>query len=154
GLEDQAELIRGGGAMPVKNSRESDALVSDEADGADLLLPLVAGQPARGAAADDVPGVVVGGVVAITDDGRTPLVVYPGQPGSAALVARSVVDLHGPHIGKSVVLAFDAGDRSRPIIIGLIRDGAGSPLTEKAGTVEVDADGERLMVSAKEQLVL
>ncbi len=38
--------------------------------------------------------------------------------------------------------------------MGVLRGRAGWPLDEQPGQVEVDADGERLVVSAKEQLVL
>ena len=38
--------------------------------------------------------------------------------------------------------------------MGVLREGHGWPLDDKSGQVEVDADGERMIVSAKEQLVL
>jgi hypothetical protein len=38
--------------------------------------------------------------------------------------------------------------------MGVLREGAGWPLEQKPGQVEVDADGERMIVSAKEELVL
>jgi phage baseplate assembly protein gpV len=81
-------------------------------------------------------------------------VVFPGQPGTAALRARSVVDLHGPHIGQAVVLMFDGGDTSRPLVMGVLRESQGWPAAEVPQQVQVDADGERLIVSAAEQLVL
>src|SRR5262245_629245 len=99
-------------------------------------------------------GVVIGELVAMTDEGCTVLVVYPGQPGSAALAARSVVDLHSPHIGSRVVLVFEGGDPAKPIVMGVLREGSGWPLAERPGQVQVDADGERLIINAKEQLVL
>jgi hypothetical protein len=141
--------------MHVKDSVEIDeVVVPDASHGAELLLPLMVGQPAKSALAESHSGVVVGELIAITDDGRTPLVAYPGQTGSAAVGARAVIDLHGAHIGRRVVLMFDGGDHARPIVMGVIREGVGCPLEEKPGTVEVDADGERLVVIAKERLVL
>src|SRR5262245_58845752 len=99
--------------------------------------------------------IVVGELVAMTGEGRTAaLVRYPGQPGSAALAVRSVVDLYGSHLGSKVVLMFEGGDAGEPIVSGVLPDGAGWPLAERPGQVEVDTDGERLIVSAKEQLVL
>jgi uncharacterized protein (DUF2345 family) len=94
----------------------------------------------------------VGELVALTDDGTTPLVVRPDQPGAAALRARSTVDLHAAHIGASVVLLFEGGDPQRPIVIGVLRSG----LREEAAKapVVIETDGERLVVDAKEQLVL
>lgn len=102
----------------------------------------------------DAGGVVIGTLIGFASDGRVPLVIYEGQPGSAALTAISVLDLHGPHIGKRVVLQFDRGNAGRPVILGLVREGGGWPLPEPPGQVQVDVDGERLVVTAKEQLVL
>lgn len=110
--------------------------------------------PAASPAGTALPGVVTGELLAITDEGRTPLVIYPGQPGAAALRSRTVVDLHGAHIGRRVVLLFEGGDALRPIVIGVLRDGDGWPLADQPAQVEVDADGERMVVTAREQLVL
>jgi hypothetical protein len=99
-------------------------------------------------------GAVVGELVALADEGCTPLVVYPGQPGTAALRARSVVDLHGPHIGRPVVLMFERGDATRPLVMGVVRQPGVWPLPALPGQVEVDVDGERMLVTAKDQLVL
>lgn len=98
--------------------------------------------------------VVIGQLIGMADEGSTPLVLYPGQAGSAALRARSVIDLRGHHVGSDVVLMFAAGDPAQPIIMGLLRGGAGWSLDEQPGQVDVDLDGERLIVSAKEELVL
>jgi hypothetical protein len=119
---------------------------------ADALVPLLHQHPAR-LHQNPLSNVVIGELVAITDDGRTPLLLYPGQPGTAAVRARAVVDLHAAHIGGTVVVAFENGDASLPIIMGVLRSGAGEPL-DAPGQVQVDADGERMIVSAKAQLVL
>lgn len=97
---------------------------------------------------------VTGELIALADDGCTPLVLFPGQPGSAAVRARSVVDLHGAHIGRQVLLMFEASDPNRPVVIGALRGGEAAPLPGPAPQVDVDVDGHRLVVSAKEQLVL
>lgn len=124
----------------------------------ELLRPLIEATPVKEAASFSEskaqPGVIVGELIGITDEGCTPLVLYSGQPGTAALKARTVVDLHGPHIGHKVILMFEAADPSRPIVMGVLREGEGWPLDEKPGQVEVDVDGERIIVSAKEELVL
>ncbi len=106
------------------------------------------------ATAPTAQGVVIGTLLALTDDGQTPLVSFAGQPGSAAIRARSVVDLHGPHMGCQVVLMFEQGDMNRPIVMGVVRGPAGWPEQEAPATVDVDADGQRMLVSAKDQLVL
>ena len=104
----------------------------------------------------DIPiaGVRIGTLIGMTDEGGTPLVIFSGQRGSAAVAARAVLDLHGEHIGRDVVLMFEDGDPTQPIILGCLPRALGWPLAERPGQVEVDADGERLLVSAKEQLVL
>lgn len=133
---------------------DSQLLQQELGNGADLLQPLLEAPTPSGAAGLSVTGVLVGELVAITDEGRTPLVLYPGQPGTAAIAARSAVDLHGAHIGKRLVLMFECGDPLRPIVMGVLRQGEGWPLEERPGQVEVDVDGERMIVSAREQLVL
>ena len=101
-----------------------------------------------------ISGVRIGVLVGLKDDGRTPLVVFPGQHGSAAVPARATLDLHGAHIGREVVLMFEDGDAQQPIILGCLPQKDGWPAPDRPGQVEVDADGERLLVTAKEQLVL
>lgn len=99
-----------------------------------------------------INGVVAGTLIGFKDEGRTPLVTWPGR--FTAIAAAAIIDLHGPHIGKPVVLQFEHGDPSHPIVMGLLRESEAWPLTQQPGQVEVDADGQRLIVSAKEQLVL
>ena len=101
-----------------------------------------------------IQGVVIGKLVGFTDNGATPLVTYSGQHGTVAVAARSTVDLYGPHIGRDAVLMFEHGDSARPIIVGCVRNAGQQSTAQPAGHVEVDADGERLVVSAKGGLVL
>jgi hypothetical protein len=100
-----------------------------------------------------IEGVLTGVLIGFKESGAVPLVMFPGQPQSAAVPARTTVDLHGAHIGRQVVLMFDGGDPLRPIVMGSIR-GDSTALAEQPGQVEVDVDGERLLVTAKDQLVL
>lgn len=133
-----------------------EAKALDEADSAALLRALVEGPVKRqltSAPESSVVGVVIGELLAITDDGNTPLVIFPDQP-ATALRARTLVDLQGTHIGKSVALMFESGNPQRPIVIGVLRGSAGWHLSEQSGQVKIDADGERMVISAKEQLVL
>jgi hypothetical protein len=125
--------------------------VSMQESGAELLRPLLeAPAPQRSTQG----GVVIGELVAISDEGRVPLVLYADQPGSKALAARSLVDLHAAHVGRKVALMFENADPERPLILGVLREGEGWPVERHPGQVEIDADGERMIVSAKEQLVL
>lgn len=140
-------------ALSAEDVAAADSMHSAEPMPQSELAPLLA-RPTAPPRASMLPGVVVGELVALADEGRTPLVVFPGQPGTSALRARSVVDLHGPHIGQAVVLMFDGGDTSRPLVMGVLRESQGWPAAEAPQQVRVDADGERLIVSAAEQLVL
>ena len=101
-----------------------------------------------------LPGVVMGVLVGFRDHGRTPLVMFSGQAGMAAVAARTTQDLHASHIGRRVVLLFERADARLPIIVGSIKQADGRSLPDQVGHVEVEADGERLIVSAREQLVL
>lgn len=103
---------------------------------------------------DLIAGVVTGSLVGFADAIGTALVTYPRQPGTAALAAQSVVDLHGAHIGRQVVLMFESGDPLRPVVMGLLRQEGAWPLAQKPGSVELDVDGERLTITAGTQLVL
>ncbi len=99
-------------------------------------------------------GAVVGVLIGFQDEGRTPLVIFPGQRTGTAVPARATVDVHGSHMGREVALVFEGADPARPIIVGLMRRADGVPPEGPAGSVEVDVDGERMIVGAKEQLVL
>jgi hypothetical protein len=132
--------------------KANDLPAPAQQEAADLLSPLL--NAPRAALADATSGVAVGELLALTEDARAPVVRCPAVLGDQGVIARSTVDLHGAHIGHAVVLAFEGGDASRPIVVGVLRDAPGWPLAEPAAQVEVDADGQRMVVSAKEQLVL
>jgi hypothetical protein len=136
-----------------KQGRTESRTAAAVLDGEELLSSLVAG-PAAAAFPERIAGMVVGELVAMTNDAGTPLVLFPGQVGSAAVAARSIVDLHGVHIGRQVALMFEDADRMKPVVMGVLRDHAGWSLADRPGSVAVDADGERLLVTAREQLVL
>ena len=80
--------------------------------------------------------------------------IFPGQIGDAAVPARATLDVHGAHIGRQVVLLFEGADPRRPIIVGCMQRADGWPSHDQAARVEVESDGARFVVSAKEQLVL
>jgi hypothetical protein len=100
-----------------------------------------------------IDGIVIGTLVAFVDPNQ-PLVVYPGQQGTAPLVARSSFDLRAEHVGHEVTLMFENGDPQKPIVIGRIRVPSAWPLTELPTHVEVETDGRRLTITAEDQLVL
>ncbi|NRT56639.1 DUF6484 domain-containing protein [Sphaerotilus uruguayifluvii] len=107
------------------------------------------------AASPPLQGVWVGELLAVApDEDMTALVLMPAVRSGAVLRARSTVDLHGAHIGHQVVVMFEQGDADRPIVMGVIRGRPGWPLPTPPAQVEVDADGDRMVVQAREQLVL
>jgi hypothetical protein len=64
------------------------------------------------------------------------------------------VDLRCEHIGHDVTLMFENGDPQRPIVTGRIRTPEPWPTSGRPAELEVDADGHRLTLTAKDQLVL
>jgi len=122
-------------------------------EAADLLRQLLKA-PASEPRIEAPAGVTVAELVAIADGGRTPLVVPVSSAGAPALRARSTIDLHGAHVGAQVVLMFENGNPQRPIVIGLLRAETAWPLPDPPGQVELSVDGERMVVGAREQLVL
>ena len=105
-------------------------------------------------AAQRIDGMRVGKVVGFANDSQTPLVIYPGQPATAAFAARATVDLHGAHIGREVALLFENSDPCCPVVVGCLQNASPVAAGGLRGQVEVDADGRRLVLSADDQIVL
>jgi hypothetical protein len=135
--------------LPLSESAEE---ASARADLDELLQQRVVTRK-RSRVRERIDGVVVGQLVGFRDL-HVPLVVFDGQPGTAALDARTTIDLCGEHVGGEVVLAFDACDPRQPIVMGCVQKPNAWALAEQPAEVQVDADGQRLLVSAKEQVVL
>ena len=132
----------------------SEAVASpglSEAEAQDPLLPLLRAQRH---ADTQQPLTLVGRLVALADGGARPLVAWPGQAGAAALSARSTVDLLPHQIGLDVLLTFDDGDRAKPIVIGVLRGQQAELPAQLPSTVLVESDGQRVMVTARDELVL
>ncbi|MBL0726384.1 DUF6484 domain-containing protein [Piscinibacter sp. HJYY11] len=141
---------------PVDNAAAarstSELLAPAQPHEADALAPLLHQRSAR-LQALALPGVVLGTLVALRDAGATALVRCPEVSGDSALTARTVVDLRAEHLGSQVALSFVDADALQPIVMGVLRDPAVSKLPAP-GSVELEADGERMVVAAREQLVL
>ncbi len=100
-----------------------------------------------------VYGVITGQFLGLNKQ-QMPLVVFPGQDGTAAIEARTITQLYNVAFGSDVVLQFDQGDVSKPIVLGVIQNPQ-RPTSEIDGQqLEVDADGNRLQINAREQLIL
>jgi Domain of unknown function (DUF6484) len=104
-------------------------------------------------ARERIDGLVIGTLVGFLEAG-IPLITYAGQRGTAALVARASIDLFPEHIGHDVTLLFEDGDPDKPIVTGRIRVPAAWPTADRPANVDVEADGARLTITAREQLVL
>ena len=98
-------------------------------------------------------GIAIGELLAILDGGRTPLVSLPFESG-AGLRARTTIDLHGDDIGQQLVVIFEGSDPKQPIVIGVLRTDRTTAPSELFGKVDISADGERMIVSARRELVL
>ena len=72
--------------------------------------------------------------------------------------ARSTVALTKVMTGREVVVLFEGGDPSRPLIVGLLEQQqikARSTSSESvAAPLELEFDGHRLVLSAKDEIVL
>jgi hypothetical protein len=121
--------------------------------GRDFEEPIAVVEPPR-VVPGRIDGVRIDELVGFADNGARPLVIYPGQPGTAAIAARTIPDLRGAHIGRQVVLMIEDGDPLRPIVMGCLQGPSAWPLDDKPAQVEVDANGQRLVVTAKEEIVL
>jgi len=105
------------------------------------LIPATAG-----AAGELRLGVLVGRLVAL-HDGVAWVRVDAHAPPAAA---RSTIELGDEDVDREFVIAFDGGDPQRPLILGRV---LASP-TAPRNVVHAHADGERLVLSAHERIVL
>jgi len=138
-------------AMKVINQVEDEAPETPEESFASDPLNSVKVGTAVPSTGRVFSGAVVGELIGLDPDSRVPFVLYPGQPGSAALTARSIIDLHKGHIGRQVLLMVDASADGAPIIMGLLRE---EDVSSQPAPVGIEVDGDRLFVSAERQIVL
>ncbi|WP_335944809.1 DUF6484 domain-containing protein [Pseudomonas sp. G166] len=95
-----------------------------------------------------VDGVVIG-VLLDVPGADAPVVAFPGCPGETGLVARTTTPLAREDIGAQVALMFEAGDLTRPLVIGRIQR-----LPQTATPAVTHLDGERLEFTAEREIVL
>jgi hypothetical protein len=86
---------------------------------------------------------------------------YPDNPSGTPLIAVSTVPVTNNDIGREVALAFEMGDPTRPILIGIIhhpRKGDHKSDTtaavNTAESVNVQLDGERLTFTGDQEIIL
>ena len=103
-----------------------------------LELPERLERPAR------IEAPVVGNIARF--DALGVAVDFPGNPDLGPIAARSAVPASQLGIGREVVLFFEDNDPARPLIMGVLQP-IGLP-------VQAEVDGERLVLTAKREMVL
>jgi len=104
----------------------------------------------------------LGTVVALNADGFLVVEIagFPAAPVPARLAValtparvQAAIDSRQP-----VVLVFENGQRSQPIVVGLLEAhqpaDAANDATDEAPVIEADVDGRRVRVTAKDEIVL
>jgi hypothetical protein len=109
----------------------------------------------RTEAADPAPAakpaeVVIGRIVGVAEDGA-PLVDYPANPAGAPVPALATARFDLVQADAPVALMFLAGDRARPLAIGLIKQPEGQPTDHGPAASHPD---ERLTLTAAREIVL
>jgi uncharacterized protein DUF6484 len=104
-------------------------------------------------------GAVLGVLVGFGASGR-PLVSFPADGGSQVVEARSCVTVGTDRIGREVLLVFADGESKAAVITGIIQDDLDARIGTRStepGQVPVhgvEADGERLVITAEREIVL
>jgi hypothetical protein len=126
---------------PVSRTEEDQSLTLDE---------IVASQ-GRGVVRHDRLNGPVTGILSRLDDSGIPVVAFREEGIERSAPARSLAPLSGADVGREVALLFERNDPLRPIIIGVFRSCTSN---QPVRSVELQADGERLTLTADREIVL
>ncbi|GJH13234.1 hypothetical protein CBA19CS11_30370 [Caballeronia novacaledonica] len=137
-------------AGPGDNAPLDEVVDADRTGTVALLKSLIDAPRAESAFA----GLLFAELLALVDDGRVPVVSIGTSDAPAGIRAASLVDLHAAHVGRRVALMFENSDPRKPVVVGLSQGGAAWPLRDRPAQVQVDADGQRMVVCAEHQLEL
>ena len=146
--------MNGPGPVFVSAEGSGESLLGDEPSPLQPLLERDRLPPSPRDA--ELPTMVFGELLALLDDGRRPLIRHGDAPAQETREARTCVDLGARDVGCQVALMYEQGDRRRPVVIGVLRDSAGSAGSagNTAWPVEVHSEHGKLIVSAKDRLEL
>lgn len=106
--------------------------------------------PLASAAAPAQCAVILGRLVGLSARGE-PRVDFEENDSGEALRALSAVDLGMRDVGRAVTLTFVNGDPRQPVVSGVLRSATSA---ERNEATTVNLDGERLLLSAKREIVL
>ncbi|MEP6995431.1 MAG: DUF6484 domain-containing protein [Acidobacteriota bacterium] len=102
---------------------------------------------------EPVASVTIGTIVAWDVERAGPWIAFLAHGREMSECARTLVGLSPSDIGQQTVLAFEDGDVARPIVMGILSR-VTSPATDTQKTIDIQADGERVVVTASRRLVL
>ncbi|MEY4564881.1 MAG: hypothetical protein RLZZ618_4158 [Pseudomonadota bacterium] len=91
-------------------------------------------------------GIAVGRLDGFDDSGLP--IVSIAQLGATVSPSQSMVLLEAAHVGQHLAIGFEGGDRSRPLVLGLMM-GSARPLPPTALV-----DGERVVLQAEHEIEL
>lgn len=148
---------------PALTTTDASEPSTAKTDSGRNLMQAVLAKPRKKAAdevstSERVTGVVIGTLAETSENGQ-PLVYYPGIPTGNPLPA-TVTGSTAPHEkGQELALGFVNGDPALPIILGVIQQLGEQQQTPPEDTredqaVNVKVDGERLTLSAEQEIVL
>ena len=108
------------------------------------------------------PGEVVVGRLAGLNDAGEPLVRHPLDSSGRVVLARTTVPVDKSQIDREVVLAFERGDVTKPIVLGVLWRSGETPAADSPASrptvsrpiVEATLDGETLVLNAEQEIVL
>jgi hypothetical protein len=156
--------------MSMKQARESQAPEASDAepeasaeaasegetagdDAHSRILELVIHDTAVQPSADlpsRIDGIVIGRLTRVEASGAWVQVV----PGASAIVARTIATVTEADAGRDVALMFEGGDPSRPLVMVLVQHLAQPAAEITPQALDVQRDGERVVLSADKEIVL
>jgi len=103
--------------------------------------------------ADRLLGGAVRGVLGGFTEQGEPLVDFCGNLTGRQLAALTTVAVRPEDLGKEVILLFEDGDATRPLLVGVVQSPASSAPVPK-DTVDVSLDGRRLTLTAEQEITI